>query len=119
MKSRPKDIQSPKAPGFDAFANPRVAAIQMSSTPDPDRNIAQARELLDEALRSDPNIVAFPENMLLFSESSADYREHAQGAKGPWIEMLQEWAAEADVWLLAGSLPMKAPGKDSKKVTNT
>ncbi|MBC7386320.1 MAG: carbon-nitrogen hydrolase family protein [Cryobacterium sp.] len=97
-------------------ANPRVAAIQMNSTPDVDRNLSQARVLLDEALAHDPNIVAFPENMLLFSERSSDYLENAQttrgGASGRMIETLQEWAAEADVWLLAGSLPMK--GKDEK-----
>lgn len=91
-------------------ANPRIAAIQMNSTPDVDRNLAQARGLLDEALREDPNIVVFPENMLLFSGSADDYRKHAQTARGPLITILQEWSAEADIWLLAGSLPMKAPG---------
>ncbi len=91
-------------------ANPRVAAIQMNSTPDVDRNLSQARGLLDEALRADPNIVVFPENMLLFSGNSDDYRKHAQTTRGPLIQILQEWSAEADIWLLAGSLPMKAPG---------
>lgn len=91
-------------------ANPRIAAIQMNSTPDVDRNLAQARGLLDEALRSDPNIVVFPENMLLFSGKSDDYAKHAQNTKGELIQTLQEWSAEADIWLLAGSLPMKAPG---------
>ncbi len=91
-------------------ANPRVAAIQMNSTPRVDYNLGQARELLDEALRSDPNIVAFPENMLLLSDQADDYRKHAQKTRGGWIEILQEWSAEADIWLLAGSLPMQATG---------
>ncbi|MBS1963189.1 MAG: carbon-nitrogen hydrolase family protein [Bdellovibrionales bacterium] len=97
-------------------ANPRVAAIQMSSGPDIDRNLGQARELLDEALRSDPNIVAFPENMLLFSDSTGDYLKHAQAPRGNLVGILQEWAAEADVWLLAGSLPFRAT---AGKVFNT
>ncbi len=97
-------------------ANPRVAAIQMNSTPSVDHNLGQARELLDEALRSDPNIVAFPENMLLLSDHADDYRKHAQKTRGGWIEILQEWAAESDVWLLAGSLPMAAAGE---KIYNT
>lgn len=107
-KSKPKHALPP--------ANPRVAAIQMSSGPDVDRNLAQARELLDEALRSDPNIVAFPENMLLFSDHAGDYAKHAQTARGNLVAILQEWSAEADIWLLAGSLPMKAAGG---KITNT
>lgn len=97
-------------------ANPRVAAIQMNSGPDVDRNLGQARALLDEALRADPNIVAFPENMLLFSDRAGDYAKNAQGPRGNLVATLQEWAAEADIWLLAGSLPFKAPGG---KVHNT
>lgn len=97
-------------------SNPRVAAIQMNSTPDVDQNIAQAKALLDEALRHDPNIVAFPENMLLFSDEAKDYVANAQTPRGQLIQILQEWAAEADVWLLAGSLPMKG---NAEKVYNT
>ncbi len=97
-------------------ANPRIAAIQMNSTPNVASNVGQAHELLMEALRADPNIVAFPENMLLFSEHSDDYRKHAQKNRGDLMETLQEWAAEADIWLLAGSLPMRTKGS---KVTNT
>jgi predicted amidohydrolase len=100
-------------------SNPRVAAIQMTSTPDVDENLSQARALLDEALRHDPNIVAFPENMLLFSEKAEDYRTHAQDKRSLMIETLQEWAAESDVWLLAGSLPMKAPKNSETKVFNS
>lgn len=97
-------------------ANPRVAAIQMSSGPDVDRNLGQARELLDEALRSDPNVVAFPENMLLFSDRAGDYAKHAQTPRGNLVKVLQEWSAEHDIWLLAGSLPFKA---SAGKIHNT
>jgi nitrilase len=114
-------MPSPQPPGGKSKfalppANPRVAAIQMSSGPDVDRNLGQARELLDEALRSDPNIVAFPENMLLFSDHAGDYAKHAQTAHGNLVSILREWSAEADVWLLAGSLPFRAGGG---KVSNT
>jgi deaminated glutathione amidase len=54
--------------------------------------------------------------MLLFSEHSDDYRKYAQKKSGGLIEILQEWAAEHDIWLLAGSLPMRAA---EGKVTNT
>lgn len=91
-------------------ANPRVAAIQMQSTPYRRDNLAQARALLDEALKNDPNIVAFPENMTLLTNDSNLVRESAETLKGPTIQTLQEWAAEEDIWLLAGSLPLIAPG---------
>lgn len=105
----------PKTP---RYAPPRVAAVQMTSGPDVDRNLAQARELLDEALKQNCNIVAFPENMLLLTNDAKAQRAHAQTLRrGPLIETLQEWAAEGDVWLLAGSVPVKAPG--SAKIYNT
>lgn len=101
-------------------SNPRIAAIQMCSTPNRHENLVQARALLDEALRHDPNIVAFPENMTLLTNDSALTRASAENLSGPkigtTIQTLQEWAAEEDIWLLAGSLPVKAPGG---KIYNT
>src|SRR5204862_84719 len=96
--------------------SPRIAAIQMESTPDREKNLAQARGLLDEALKHDPNIVAFPENMTLLTSDANLTRGLADTLRGPTIEIFQEWAAEGDVWLLAGTVPIKAPGG---KVFNT
>jgi predicted amidohydrolase len=92
------------------IASPRVAAIQMNSTPNIRDNLAQARHLLDEALKHDPNIVAFPENMTLLTNDSALIKSSAENLHGPVVSTLREWAAEHDIWLLAGSLPIKAPG---------
>lgn len=98
------------------YAPPRVAAIQMNSTPDVRDNLAQARALLDEALKHDPNIVAFPENMVLLTNDPKLSRETGARMKKEILPQLQEWAAEEDIWLLAGSLPFPAPGG---KITNT
>lgn len=96
----------------------RIAAIQMTSTPDRSRNLRNAHDLLLEALDRKPQIVAFPENFTLLAENSQDYVDQAETLKGVTVQTLQEWAAEYDVWLLAGSLPLKAKGKPGK-ITNS
>jgi predicted amidohydrolase len=97
----------------------RVAAIQMTSTPDKTRNLAVAHDLLIEA-KDDKGaeLVAFPENFSLLTDSKAELLKEAETLKGVTVETLQEWAAEYDVWILAGSLPMKVPG-DPRRITNT
>lgn len=97
-------------PSPGPISSPRVAAIQMNSTPNQRDNMAQARHLLDEALQNDPNIVAFPENMSLLTADSDLIRKSAETVNGPTVSILREWAAEHDIWILAGSLPLKAPG---------
>jgi len=96
--------------------SPRVAAIQMTSGPDWESNLRQVRGLLDQALTFNPNIVAFPENMLLLTDSSELTKKHALTEKSEDLEVLREWAAESDIWMLCGSLPFKAKGN---KVFNT
>lgn len=117
MSSKKPKRPSPKKPPREReIHSPRVAAIQMNSTPDVEANIRQAHELLQEALKRDPNIVAFPENMFLCAEDGNDTRTKAETLDGLMVETLREWSAENDIWILAGSLPIRAKGG---KITNT
>jgi nitrilase len=96
----------------------RVAAIQMTSTPDKRHNLAEARRLLDEALARGVDLVAFPENFSLLTDDGAELVREAETPQGMTVETLREWAAENDVWILGGSIPLKVP-RDPKRVTNT
>ena len=84
----------------------RAAAIQMRSTPDKTANMNEAHRLLMEALVQDPNCVAFPENFSLFTDNAEEFAEGAENLKGPTVETLQEWAAEHDIWIVGGSIPI-------------
>ncbi len=96
----------------------RVAAIQMTSTPDRARNMTEAHGLLLEALEKNCDLVAFPEMFALLSDRREDYLRDAETLRGVTVATLQEWAAEYDIWVLGGSLPLKVAG-DPKHVTNT
>ena len=95
----------------------RVAAIQMTSTPDKAHNLGEAHRLLREACDRGAELVAFPEYFSLLTDDKKAYLAEAETLRGMTVETLQEWAAEYDVWILGGSIPLKAPG--SKKLTNT
>jgi nitrilase len=95
----------------------RIAAAQMTSTPDKRANLAQARELLEQALDRGAEMIAFPENFSLLTDDRRQFFKEAETIKGPTVETLQEWAAENEIWIVGGSIPMKTPG--AKKVTNT
>ncbi len=95
----------------------RAAAIQMHSTPDRSHNLAQARELLMQALDQGAELIAFPENFSIFTHDSAEFLKSAETLQGLTVETLREWAAENDVWILGGSIPIKT--RDPKRVTNT
>lgn len=96
----------------------RVAALQMTSTPDKSANLASAHQLLREAMDLGAELVALPENFSLLTDDGAQLIAEAETLKGPTVESLQEWAAEYDLWILGGSIPIKTK-KDSPKITNT
>jgi nitrilase len=94
----------------------RVAALQLCSTPDKSRNLAQAHGLIAEAADRGAQLVALPENFALLTEDSRQFLREAETPRGALVETLREWAAEYDVWLLAGSVALKA---GPRKVTNS
>lgn len=95
----------------------RIAAIQMSSSSNIRENAAKAREFLHIALEKGANVVAFPEIFLLATQKVGDELALAQTLRGVWVQTLQEWAAEEETWIVAGTLPMKTAG--GKKTENT
>ena len=49
----------------------RAAAIQMTSVPDLDKNLAQAEELIDLAVRQGAELVTLPENFSFLGDEDA------------------------------------------------
>src|SRR4051794_16196576 len=87
----------------------------MTSTPDKRANLRDAHDLLAAAVEKDADLVAFPENFSILTDNREQFLDEAETLKGPTVTGLCEWAAEQDVWILGGSVPLKS----AKKVTNT
>jgi predicted amidohydrolase len=94
----------------------KVAAVQMSSTPDKEQNRETAEAHVREAASSGADLVALPE---LWSCHGLDevYRENAEPVPGPTTEFLGSLARELKVYVLGGSILEGEPG--SERLSNT
>ncbi len=104
--------------GEDDSSAPKVAAVQMVSTPDITENIATARRLVAEAAAQGAKLVLLPEYWPLLGLHENDKLAHAETAgRGPMQEALAGMAREHAIWLIGGTLPMVS--SESGKVMNT
>ena len=92
----------------------KVAAVQMTSGPDVGGNLQQARELIEAAAGAGACLVALPENFSFMGLKDADKRAVAEAAAGgPVQQFLAQTAARLKVWIVGGTLPLRA-GADGR-----
>jgi predicted amidohydrolase len=87
----------------------RVAAVQLTSTPDTERNLTVVDALARAAADAGAELVALPE---LFHRwgSAAELRAGAETLDGPSLTWARSLAAERGIWLLAGSIVERGAG---------
>jgi len=92
----------------------RAAAIQMTSGPDVGQNLEQARELIEQAAARGARLVALPENFSFMGLKDTDKRAVAEpeGA-GAAQDFLAATAARLKLWIVGGTVPLKA-GADGR-----
>lgn len=92
-----------------------AAAIQMTSVPDLEKNLNEAEELIDLAVRQGAELVCLPEN---FSFLGAEEEKVAQAEKiaAASVTFLKTMAQRFQVTILGGGFPVPA---SSGKVYNT
>jgi nitrilase len=99
----------------------KIAALQMVSTPDVERNLAAAARLLGEAARAGAGLAALPEYFCFMGQRDADKIALAEvpGASGagPIQSFLAAQAREHGLWIIGGTLPVAA-GDDRSRVRN-
>lgn len=96
----------------------RVAALQMVSTPDRERNLAEAGRLIAEAARDGAQMVLLPEYFCFMGFKDTDklgIRETP--GTGPIQQFLADAAREHRVWVIGGTLPLESP--EPSRVLNT
>ena len=102
----------------DSAAPFQVAALQMVSTPDRDRNLADAGRLIAEAARGGAQLVLLPEYFCYMGFKDTDklaIRETP--GSGPIQQFLSDAAREHRVWIIGGTLPLRSP--EENRVLNT
>jgi nitrilase len=92
----------------------KLAAVQMISGPEVAPNLATAGRLVAEAAAAGAQLVALPEYFPLIGANDADRltAREAEG-QGPIQEFLATTARRHSIWLVGGSIPLRAqdPGK--------
>jgi nitrilase len=86
----------------------------MTSGPDVEANLAQARELLEEAATRGARLAALPENFSFMGLKDADKRTVAEAdGKGPAQDFLAATARQLQLWIVGGTVPLAA-GADGR-----
>jgi len=85
----------------------RVAAIQMVSGHDIDRNLEEARRLLAQAAGMGARLAVLPENFAVLStRKMLECGLEESSGHGPIQNFLAEQAAALGLWIVGGSLPI-------------
>lgn len=91
----------------------RAAAIQMNSQSVVQDNLRLADGLLAEAAADGCGVAVLPENFALMPEKGRDKADHAEDeGEGPIQEFLADAARRHDMWIIAGSIPLRSPEKE-------
>jgi len=103
---------SPTAPSF------RVAALQMVTTPDRDRNLADAEKLIAQAAADGAQLVLLPEYFCFMGFKDTDKLAVREAYRdGPIQRFLADAARRHRIWVIGGTLPLTAP--EPSRVLNT
>lgn len=86
----------------------KVAALQMASSPNVSANLLEAERLISEAAESGAGLVVLPENFAFKGEHDRDMLTLCEDDDGPLQGFLGQMAQRYGVWLVGGSIPMRA-----------
>jgi nitrilase len=91
----------------------KVAAVQMNTGANLDQNLALAGNLLTEAAAGGCVLAVVPENFAFMGARGRDKLEYAEElGSGPIQDFLSRTARENGLWIVSGSIPLKAPVSD-------
>ena len=95
----------------------RVAAVQLTSTPDPDRNLERADRFTRAAAADGAQLVVLPEKWSVLGRGD-DLRAGAQALDGPAVTWARATARELGIELVAGSISERAGGEELLRNTS-
>ena len=89
----------------------KIAALQMTSGPDVSANLEQASSLLERAAAQGALLAVLPENFAFMGLHDADKRGVAESdGDGPIQEFLAAAARRLGIWIVGGTVPLRASG---------
>jgi predicted amidohydrolase len=95
----------------------RAAAIQLTATPDKDRNLETADRLVRAAARDGAELVVLPEKWSIYGPADV-VAAGAEGLDGPALRWARDTARELRLDLVAGSIAEDVPGQERNANTS-
>lgn len=96
----------------------KIAAIQMASGPQVEANLMVADTLIQEAAEQGAQMAVLPENFVLMPMKERENIEFSEEYKNGHIQdFLSDCARDNNIWIVAGSIPLKTD--DENKVTSS
>jgi nitrilase len=93
---------------------PRLAAVQMNTGADVAANLKEAERLLVDAQRRGAKVAVLPENFAFMGEKEPDKLAVAESdGRGPIQAFLGATAKRLKLWIVGGTLPLKAPDREA------
>jgi len=91
----------------------RVAAIQMASGPNVDANLNEVAKSIEDAAKAGAKLIVLPENFAFMGNNESDVVKIAENAgEGKIQSFLSEQAVKHSVWLVGGTIPIRATGSE-------
>lgn len=95
----------------------KIAAIQMSSSESVSKNLETVERLARVAASNQAKLLVLPENVAFLGKNEEDKLSIAEDpVQGPIQNFFSKLAKELDIWLVAGTLPIKSPSVGEKRV---
>lgn len=91
----------------------RAAAVQMATGPSVDSNLIEVERLIRDAAEAGANLVVLPENFAFMGKRDQDQLGIAESpGDGPLQQFLSNTAARLGIWLVGGTIPLRASTPD-------
>lgn len=84
----------------------KVAAIQMTSTPNVDNNLSTAKALIQEAAAAGAQLLVLPEMFVVMGSKNGKQAVKETFGSGKIQDFLATQAAENNVWIVGGTIPI-------------
>lgn len=96
----------------------KIAALQMVSTPDVERNLESAARLAGQAAAAGARLIALPEYFCFMGRHEQDKLALAESpGQGPIQDFLADLARRHGSWVIGGTLPMRT--RSPERVRNS
>ena len=96
---------------------PKIAVVQLCSTPEKSHNYARTEHYVAEAAQAGAQLVALPENWAYIGPEEAK-QGAAESEDGPSLSLLSQLARKYRIWILGGTVLRRSDSAEDGRPTN-